>query len=134
LISGVLLDTHVLLRWLADPKRLSRDQVRILNEMAQRIETIAISAITLVEVAVLYADGSLKTKLSMDELFGELEANPVFRILPLTIEIAKEISYLRGVLRDPADLVIVATARVHSLRLLTSDQRIIDSKVVSAID
>lgn len=129
-----MLDTHILLRWLTDPKRLSREQSRILNEVAQRIEAMAISAISLVELAVLYADGSLKTKLSMDELFSELEANPAFRILPVTIDIAREVSYLRALLRDPADLVIVATARVHGLRLLTSDQRIIDSKVVSAID
>lgn len=134
MISTILLDTHILLRWLTDPKRLSRDQMRILTEMAQRLEALAISAISLVELAVLYADGSLKTKLSMDELFSELEANPAFRILPVTIDIAREVSYLRVLLRDPADLVIVATARVHGLRLLTSDQRIIDSKVVSAID
>ncbi len=134
MIVGVLLDTHILLRWLTDPKRLSREQSRILNEMAQRIEALVISSITLVELAVLYADGSLKTKLSMDELFSELEANPAFRILPLTVDVAREVSYLRPLLRDPADLVIVATARAHGLRLLTSDQRIIDSKVVSAID
>jgi PIN domain nuclease of toxin-antitoxin system len=37
-------------------------------------------------------------------------------------------------LRDSADRTIVATARVHRLRLLTSDRRIIDSKLVSVID
>ncbi len=70
---------------------------------------------------------------SLDELFGDLESSPVFRILPLTIEIAKEVSFL-GILRDPADRVIAATARVHGLRLLTSDQRIIASNVVSTVN
>jgi PIN domain nuclease of toxin-antitoxin system len=37
-------------------------------------------------------------------------------------------------LRDPGDRVIVATARVHRLRLLTSDQRIIESALVPVID
>jgi PIN domain nuclease of toxin-antitoxin system len=36
-------------------------------------------------------------------------------------------------LRDPADRVIVATARVHGLRLLTSDQRILESHLVSTV-
>jgi PIN domain nuclease of toxin-antitoxin system len=134
LASRVLLDTHILLRWLAEPKRLSRDQARILNEIAHRSETVSISSITLVEMAMLFTDGALKTKLSMDELFDELEANPIFQILPISIEIAKEVSYLRSILRDPADRVIVATARVHGLRLLTSDQRIIESKIVSTIE
>ncbi|MEX2262225.1 MAG: type II toxin-antitoxin system VapC family toxin [Bryobacteraceae bacterium] len=129
----VLLDTHIVVRWLVNPKRLSRDQTRILTEAVRRRETVAISGITLIEMAILLGDGRLRTKLSMDEVFSELEASPVFRILPLTIDIAKEVSFLR-VLRDPADRVIVATARVHGLRLLTSDRRIIESDVVSAVE
>ena len=130
----VLLDTHIVVRWLADPKRLSRDQTRILNEVIRRRETVAISAITLLEIALLLGDGSLRSKLSMDEVFGELEASPVFLILPLTIDIAKEVSALGTTLRDPADRVIVATARVHGLRLATSDQRIIECNVVSTVE
>ncbi len=65
---------------------------------------------------------------------GELEDSPVFRILPLTIEVAKEVSFLGNSLRDPADRVSVATARVHGLRLLTSDQQIIDANLVSTVD
>jgi PIN domain nuclease of toxin-antitoxin system len=38
------------------------------------------------------------------------------------------------VLRDPADRVIVATALVHRLQLVTSDQRIIDSKLVPFVE
>jgi PIN domain nuclease of toxin-antitoxin system len=134
LTPRALLDTHILVRWLADPKRLSQDQARILREVLQRREVVAISAITLIEVAMLAGGGGLRMKISMDEVFSELEANPVFRTLPLTIDIAKEVSVLANTLRDPADRVIVATARVHGLRLLTSDQRIIESNTVSAVD
>ena len=129
-----MLDTHILVRWLADPKRLSREQARILNEVIRRRETVGISAITLLEVAILSRDGPLRMKLSMDDVFSELEASPVFRILPLTIEIAKEVSSLGAALRDPADRVIVATARVHGLRLLTADRRIIESNFISAVE
>ncbi|MBZ5725078.1 MAG: type II toxin-antitoxin system VapC family toxin [Acidobacteriia bacterium] len=127
-----LLDTHIVIRWLADPKRLSRDQARILTEAVRRRETVAISAITLLEVA-MFSDGPLRMKLSLQELFRELEESPVFRILPLTIDIAMEAASLGAVLRDPADRVIAATARVHGLRLLTSDQGIIESNLVSVV-
>ena len=39
-----------------------------------------------------------------------------------------------GVLRDPADRAIVATARIHRLRLVTSDQRIVESKLVPVVE
>jgi Uncharacterized protein conserved in bacteria len=133
LTASALLDTHILIRWLADPNRLSRDQARVLNEVIRRNETVAISGMTLLEIALLSTGGILRMKLSMDEVFIELEASPVFRILPLTIEIAREVASLGATLRDPADRVIVATARVHGLRLLTSDQRILESNVVSAV-
>jgi PIN domain nuclease of toxin-antitoxin system len=114
--------------------RLSREQARILTDAGRRPGAIAISAITLVEIAMLFSAGVLRFKLSLDQIFEELEANPSLHILPLTIDIAKESSLLGPTLRDPSDCVIVATARVHGLRLLTSDQRIIESKVVSVVD
>ena len=129
-----LLDTHVVVRWLAEPRKLSRAQARVLDEAARRGEPVAISAVTLLELAVLLAGGSHRIKASMDELFSELGTNPIFRILPLTIEVATEVSLLGGALGDPADRAIVATARLHHLRLLTSDQRIIESKLVAVVE
>ena len=129
----VLLDTHILLRWRAAPQKLSRDQVRVLGEMGRRHETAAISAMTLLELATLFSRGALLHHVTLDELFADLEDDSVFRILPLSVEVAKESSLLRNVLRDPADCVIVATARVHGLRLLTSDQRISGSNLVSTV-
>jgi PIN domain nuclease of toxin-antitoxin system len=76
----------------------------------------------------------LRSKASLDELFGQLQANPAFRILPLTFEIASEVTALGPSLRDPMDRVIVPTARIHRLCLVTSDQRIIESKLVAVIE
>ena len=129
-----MLDTHILIRWIGEPKRLSREQTGILNEVTRRCEPFAISAITLVELAVLSTSASVRLKLSLNEIFSALESAPDLRILPVTIDIAREVSFLANKLRDPADCVIVATARVHGLRLLTSDQRIIESNTVAAID
>jgi PIN domain nuclease of toxin-antitoxin system len=51
----------------------------------------------------------------------------------LTYEVALDVASL-GVLRDPADRAIAATARVHGLRLVTSDQRISESKLVPVVE
>jgi PIN domain nuclease of toxin-antitoxin system len=128
-----LLDTNVVVRWLAEPKKLSRQQARILGEAMRRGEPLAISGVTLVEIAILLTEGRHQVNARLEDLFADLEANPVFRILPITIPIAVDAGAL-NFLRDPADRTIVATARVHQLRLLTSDQRIIDSKLVSVIE
>jgi len=55
-----------------------------------------------------------------------------FLVLPLSYEVAAEAALL-GNLRDPADRAIVATARVHRLSLVTSDQKIIESKLVPVV-
>jgi PIN domain nuclease of toxin-antitoxin system len=129
-----LLDTHVVVRWLADPKRLSRNQFRILEQTVKRTEPLAISDITLLEIAVLLGEGSHRMIASIDDLFSDLQNSLLFRFLPLTFEIASEVASLGGSLRDPADRAIVATARVHRLRLVTSDQRIIESKLVPVVE
>ena len=78
------------------------------------------------------SEGKLRLSVTLDELLDEMQASEVFEILPLSYRIASDVAAL-GVLRDPADRAIVATARVHRLHLMTSDQRIIESKLVPVI-
>jgi len=129
----LLLDTHIVVRWLGDIKRLSREQARVLERAVQRAEPIALSATTLLEVAVLVSERKLTLKMSLDEFFGILQSNPIFRVLPITYEIASDVFSL-VTLKDPADRAIVATARVHRLQLVTSDERIIESRLVPVIE
>jgi PIN domain nuclease of toxin-antitoxin system len=86
---------------------------------------------SLLEIAVLTSETKPRLNASLNELFDQLQS-PVFLVLPLTYEVATEAASL-GNLRDPADRAIVATARAHRLTLLTSDQRIIQSKLVAVI-
>jgi len=128
-----LLDTHVLVRWLTESRRLSKEQARIMREVTRRHEPVAISAITLLEIAVLSGKRSVPGEPPVDKLLGELESHPVVQIVPLTVEIAAEVAALGRSLRDPADRAIVATARVGGLRFLTSDERIVESNLVPVI-
>jgi PIN domain nuclease of toxin-antitoxin system len=105
----------------------------VLEAAVRRGEPVALSAITLLEIAVLASGVKPLFKVPLDEFFQELNSNPVFRVLPLTYEVALEVASL-GALRDPADRAIAATARVHRLLLVTSDRRIIDSELVQVVE
>lgn len=133
MVPRLLLDTHVLVRWLFGARKLSRTQLRTLESAVTRGEPMAFSAISLLEIAILASGEKPALRVSIDALFDDLQSNSVFRVLPLTYEVAREIASV-AVLRDPADRAIAATARVHRLRLVTSDQRIVASGLVPTIE
>jgi PIN domain nuclease of toxin-antitoxin system len=128
-----LLDTHIVVRWLYESKKLSREQCRVLDDAERRGECVGISAMSLLEIALLQ-EGRQRLNVRLDQVFHELDTNPVFRIIPLTTDVALEMAALGDALRDPGDRVIVATARIHRLRLVTADQRIIESNLVPVIE
>jgi PIN domain nuclease of toxin-antitoxin system len=132
LLPRFLLDTHVVVRWLMEANKLSREQTRVLERAVRHAEPVAFSAISLLEIATLTSEGRLK--MSLEEFFEVVQANPLLQVLPLTYEIASEVAAMGRSLRDPADRAIVATARVHRLRLITSDQRIVESKLVPIVE
>ena len=88
---------------------------------------------TVFEIAVLFGHGSTRRHVPASELLADLENNPAFAIVPISIAIANEVASMGRGLHDPSDRTIVATARVERLRLLTSDQRIIESNLVPVV-
>ena len=119
----LLLDTHVLLWWMLDEakRHLSHEQVALL-ERAEK-HGVFVSAITFWEIAKLVELKRISLRTPVEVIFQDLEADPGVEILPLTPSIALESTRL-ALHRDPADQIIVATARVHDLRLVTVDDRI----------
>jgi len=64
---AVLLDTHILIWWLLNSERLTREQARILRHTESRARPVAISAITFWEIAVMVARGRLEIDEPLDE-------------------------------------------------------------------
>ncbi len=127
-MNSLLLDTHVLVWWRTDPDRLSKAQVRALEEAERAGRPVAISAITLWELAKAVASGRRRLTVPLDLWLEEVERNPLIEVLPLTARIAAE-SFQLGdgaSLLDAADRIIVATARCHGLSLMTADDRVRD--------
>ena len=131
MLPTFLLDTHIVLRWLFEARKLSREQTRVLELAVKRAQPLAISAVTLVEIALVAESGRLVARL--EDIFAALQSNPLVQVLPLTFEIASEFGSTQA-LQDPSDRVIVATARAHRLRLITSDERIIESGLIGVVE
>jgi PIN domain nuclease of toxin-antitoxin system len=121
----VLLDTHILVWWQSGQGRLSRAQTRTLLEVEDGSVAAAISGITLWEVASLVDRGRVQIAGSLDVWLDEIQSHPRLIVLPITAAIAAEsVRIGRNFPKDPADRIIVATARCHGLRLLTADEDI----------
>jgi PIN domain nuclease of toxin-antitoxin system len=113
-----LLDTNVWLLGYAEPERLPLEIQRIL---AARGLQFGLSAISLWEVAKKNQIGKLELKKELGRWLEDAISSHI-QLLPLTPEIITDAMSLPGFPnRDPADELIVATARVHKLTLLTTD-------------
>jgi PIN domain nuclease of toxin-antitoxin system len=124
----ILADTHVLAWWLLDAPQLSRTHATRLDAAIRRDGCISIAAITLLELAMAVQRGRLQ--LEYDRIL-ELEGRPDLQVLPLSARVAVEAVRLGpSAPRDPADRLIIATARIHGATLLTADGPIRDSGLV----
>ena len=124
-MPSLLLDTHILVWWKTDPGRLTKAQAGALSDVEMGQAQASISAITLRELAKMAERHRLEIPLPLDMWLEEIEASPWLSVLPLTARIAAEsVSLGEGVPNDPADQIIIATARCHGLQLVTSDERI----------
>ena len=83
---------------------------------------------------MLFGRSGARLRVPVQELLAVLDSEAGFRVVPIDVAIASEVAALGDSLRDPSDRAIVATARIHGLRLVTSDQRIIESKLVPVVE
>ena len=86
-----------------------------------------LSVISVWELGVLEAKGRIRLHMSCDQWVREALATPGLSLAPLTPDIALESSRLPGSFHgDPADRIIVATARSFGARLLTRDRQMLE--------
>jgi len=123
---NLILDTHILIWWLHDAAdKLTKVQVAALSDADKHNRPMAVSAITLWEIAMLLERGRIAIAQSLPEFLRDIESHPLLTVLPLSAPIAVESVRLGDDFhRDPADQIIVATARCHGLSLITADERI----------
>ncbi len=128
----ILLDTHVVL-WLAlAPERISAKSRAAIKETRLAGEALAISDISLLEIAMLYSKARVRLSATLETFLSEVEAR--FTVLPISGRICVRALALPGKYpKDPADRIIVATALVEGTPLLTADSEIRRSKALHTI-
>lgn len=128
----ILVDTHVVV-WLAfDPAQLSKNARAAIDEARRNEDGLAISDITLLELAVLSSKGRIRLNISLESFLKEVEARFVVR--PIKASTCVRALSLPGAYpKDPADRIIGATALVEGITLLTADREIRRSRVVPTI-
>ncbi len=128
----IVLDTHVWVWWVHGNQRLTETQIETIT--ANEADLIGVSAISCWEVAKLVEYGRLALPYPVREWFELALSYPGIHLLELTPEIAAESTQLPGEFhRDPADQIIVATARIHNCPLMTSDGKLLNYPHVKTI-
>ena len=126
-------DTHPLIFWSTDRKeRLGRRARRVFQESERGKHSIVVPIVVLEETARLLEKRVIQLNVSIRHWADELDRSTNFQIQPYTIEILLEAVRLH-VIRDPADRVIVATARRLGYPLITADEAIQDGKWVETL-
>ena len=122
---AVLLDTHALV-WLANQVTMRPESIAAIDAAAAD-SGVYVTPISAWEVGMLVAKGRLQLSVAPAVWFAEFMAKPGIQLAPLLPQIGIEASFLPGVPpRDPADRLIVATARHFDAALVTRDRIILD--------
>jgi PIN domain nuclease of toxin-antitoxin system len=127
----IVLDTPVLLWAIADSKKLSRAADAAIRRSRQ-VDGLAISAISLWELAFLVARGRIRGYGTVESSVNRLIEGVTIK--PITPEIATlAAQFPDDYPRDPADRFIGATARAEGLALVTRDEGIRKSPLLKTI-
>src|ERR1700691_1758879 len=110
----ILVDTHVVV-WLAfDQDQISRKARTAIDEARQNADGLAISDITLLELATLASKGRIRLDISLESFLQEVESR--FVVLPISGRAcARAMEFPANYPKDLADRIIGATALVEGL-------------------
>lgn len=124
----LLIDTHVWIWSLSAPEKLTPKVRRALEKPGQELW---LSPVSVWEVALLVEKGRMKIEGHLEAWLPKAVAR--FQEAPVSHDIAAAFADIRLPHGDPADRLLLATARVLHLTLVTADERLIDAKVVPTL-
>jgi PIN domain nuclease of toxin-antitoxin system len=120
----IVLDTHAWIWLVNDPRQLS-PAARKAAEQAKSRNAIYISSISAWEVALLSASGRLGLTIDVHDWIARSEAIPFFNFVPVDNAIFVRSVSLPGLIqKDPADRIIIATAMIKGMPVVTKDEKI----------
>ncbi len=131
---SVLLDSHVWIWWLTGQKDLPARKRELLDRLAQEGVPPFLAAISLWEAQMLHRKNRLQLEVDFPLWLSQASDPSVVRLLPLDASVVLALDKLPEKFHgDPADRMIVATAKAHGLELVTEDKSIRKSRVVKVV-
>lgn len=128
----IVLDTHIWVWWVHGNEHLNKQQSDWLQENED--QGLGVSIISCWEVAKLVEYDRLVLPCSVTEWLDQALRYPGIQLLELTPGIVIESTQLpKGFHKDPADQLIVATARILECPLLTADPKILNYPHVTTL-
>lgn len=121
----IVLDTHTLIWWVDGSAQLSASAKRLINKTLKDGGEVIVSSMSAWEIAMLISRGRLVLSMDVDSWLDEVARIDGVRFIPVDNEIGVKSTQLPGAFhKDPADRMIVATARKLSVPLVTADDKI----------
>ena len=125
-----MLDTHAWVWWISGDPRLAVREREVLDNLSPS-ERPVLADISLWEVATLVERGRLELDMDLERWLAIASAPATVELARVTPAVAAEVARLpERFHRDPADRLIVATARVRKLSVLTRDRKITGARMV----
>ena len=121
-MTRVVLDTSALLFWTLKPEALPRPAQRIIAKA--EADGVMVSSISLWEIGLKAQRGTLSLGVSFQDYVRRLQQVEALTLLPVDASIWLAVLALSWEHRDPADRVIVATAQMQGMALVSSDATI----------
>lgn len=127
----IVLDTHIWVWWVQRDARLTQAYRHWLQ--TYQSSGLGVSLYSCWEVAKLVEYDRLVLSKPLEGWFTSALAYPGVRLLDLTLPILIESTRLQGFHKDPADQIIVATARLLEVPILTADTKILTYEGVQTL-
>ncbi len=128
----IVLDTHIFVWLNQNDPRLTNYHSQVIEK--EREHELGISTISLIEIARLVSAERIILPLPIQKWFEIALSQEGIILISITPAIAIDAQTLPGDFhKDPADRIIVATARVSNIPVVTVDKKILDYSFVKTI-
>ena len=130
----IVIDTHVLVWWVSGDKSLSATAAKLIKDTLDNDSEVIVSSISAWEISMLIEKGRLVLSMDVESWLDEVAQIDGVRFVPVDNEIGIKSTVLPGEFhKDPADRMIVATARKLAVPLVTADEKIRDYEHVKVV-
>ena len=130
----ILLDTHVLIWLISSPEKVSTKAQKVITKEIKDSQQLLVSSVSVWEIYMLVKKGRLELSMDVDTWVSKVEQLTHFQFVSIDNTIASKSVTLPDPLHtDPADRMIVATARQYGATLVTSDKQLLNYPHVKSL-